>query len=70
MLLPLPLRTARWLAEIGPEVLRHALLALVAVMLAIPVRELNTVVHHLAHGGRDPQIASIQGWPSRGAVLR
>ena len=51
----------------GPEFARHILIALVAFLLAIPVRHAQDALVRLAHGGQS-RAAIAQLWPSRGAV--
>ena len=53
--------------DYGPEFVRTILVALLAVLLAIPVRHMQDALRHLAHGGPSrPAIAQL--WPSRGAT--
>ena len=56
-----------FVAEYGPEVVRHILIALLALMLAVPVRNIQDALVGLVHGGPSrPAIAQL--WPSRGAA--
>ena len=53
--------------QYGPDFVRHIPIALLAGLLAIPVRHMQDTLLHLAHGGPN-RPAMAQLWPSRVAA--
>ncbi len=52
-----------FVADYGPEFVRHILIAMIALLLAIPVRHVQETLDRLAHPAGHPAMA--QSWPSR-----